>query len=42
MFHVPNLMSIFLLLGRLSKESVQVWGSLIRFETNLLFTVRGC
>jgi hypothetical protein len=39
-FHVPNLMSISRRLGRLSKESVQVRGSLLRFVTSLLFTER--
>jgi hypothetical protein len=27
-FHVPNCTSIFFSLGRLSQESVQVWGPL--------------
>jgi hypothetical protein len=40
-FHVPNLISIFHRLGRLSKESVQVWGSFMIFVTNLFFTVKG-
>jgi hypothetical protein len=40
-FHVPNIMSIFLRLGR-SKESVQVLGSRNIFVTCLYFTVRGC
>jgi hypothetical protein len=38
-FHVPNLISIFLSLGCLSKESVQVWGPLWHFITKLYFTV---
>jgi hypothetical protein len=42
MFHVQNFMSIFLCLYRLSKESVHVRGSLIRFVTCLLYKVRGC
>jgi hypothetical protein len=37
-FHVPNLMSIF---RCLSKESVQTWGSLIRFITSLFFHGEG-
>jgi hypothetical protein len=37
MFHVSYLMSIFLCLGHLSKESVQVRGSLLCFVTSLLF-----
>jgi hypothetical protein len=36
-FHVPNLMSIFLSLGRLSRESVKVQGPLWHFVTNLFF-----
>jgi hypothetical protein len=39
MCQVPNLMSIFHHLGCLSKESIHVRGLLIRFVTNLLFTV---
>jgi hypothetical protein len=35
MFYVPDLMSIFRPLGRLSKESVQVRVSLLFFVTNL-------
>jgi hypothetical protein len=42
MFHVPTLMSILRRLGRFSKYSIQVWGSLRFFVTSLLFTVRGC
>jgi hypothetical protein len=34
-FHVPNLISIFHSLGRLSKQSVQVWGSVRFFVTSL-------
>jgi hypothetical protein len=41
-FHVPNLISIFRRLGRLSKKSVQVRGSLEVFVTSLFFTVKGC
>jgi hypothetical protein len=41
-FHVPNLMSIFLSLGRLSKESAQVRGPLCHFVRSLFFTVRSC
>jgi hypothetical protein len=41
-FHNPNLISIFCRLGHLSKESVQVRGSIVFFITNLLFTVKGC
>jgi hypothetical protein len=41
-FHVPNLISTFHNLGRLSKESVQVGGSCKLFVTNLFFTVKGC
>jgi hypothetical protein len=37
---ILSLMSIFLPLGHLSKESAQVNGSLIRFVTSLLFMVR--
>jgi hypothetical protein len=52
--HNPNFMSVFLRLGRLSRESVQVRGSLMTFVTNLfvygegllgdypLSRVRGC
>jgi hypothetical protein len=36
-FHLPNLMSIFLSLGRFSKESVQVRGRLWHFVTSLFF-----
>jgi hypothetical protein len=39
-FHVPNLMSFFLSLGRLSKESVEVRGPLWHFVTSL-FLWRG-
>jgi hypothetical protein len=35
--HIPNLMSIFLILGHLSIESVQVWGPLWYFITCLFF-----
>jgi hypothetical protein len=38
---VPNLMSIFFSLGRLSKESVQIRGPSWHFVTSLFFTVRG-
>jgi hypothetical protein len=38
-FQVPNLISIFFHLGRLSKESVQVRGFLWSFITSLFFTV---
>jgi hypothetical protein len=31
----PNLMSVFHCLGRLSRESAQVWGALMTFITNL-------
>jgi hypothetical protein len=41
-FQVPNLMSIFFRLGRLSKESVQVQGFFRIFVTSLFFTVRSC
>jgi hypothetical protein len=41
-FQVPNLISIFFRLGRLSKESVQVRGFLWSFVTSLFFTVRTC
>jgi hypothetical protein len=41
-FHVPNLISIFRSLGRLSKESMQVLGSCKLFITNLFFTAKGC
>jgi hypothetical protein len=40
-FHNPNLMSIFLRLSRLSKESVQVRSSLMTFVTNLFFYGEG-
>jgi hypothetical protein len=40
--HVPNLISIFFRLGRLSMESVQVRGFLRIFVTSLFFTVRSC
>jgi hypothetical protein len=36
-FHVPNLMSVFLSLGRLSKESVQLRDPLWHFVTNFFF-----
>jgi hypothetical protein len=39
-FHVPNLISIFLRLGRLSKGSVQGRGFFRIFVTILFFTVR--
>jgi hypothetical protein len=35
-FHIPNLMPIFCLLGYLSKESIEVQGSLISFITSLV------
>jgi hypothetical protein len=41
-FQVPNLISIFLRLGRLSSESVQVRGFLNIFITSLFVTVRSC
>jgi hypothetical protein len=41
-FHVPNLISIFFSLGRLSKKFVQVRGFLRIFVRNLFFTVRSC
>jgi hypothetical protein len=41
-FHVPNLISIFFRLGRLSKESFQVRGFVNVFVTRLFFTVRSC
>jgi hypothetical protein len=41
MSHVPNLISIFFRLGHLSKESVQVRGSVWLFVTSLFFTARG-
>jgi hypothetical protein len=37
---VPNLMTIFFRLGRLSKESVQVRGFFRIFVTSLFFTMR--
>jgi hypothetical protein len=40
--HVPNLMSIFLSLGHLSEESVQVPSPLWHFITSLSFTVWSC
>jgi hypothetical protein len=40
MFHVPNLISIFRLVGRFSKESLQVRGSLELFVTTF-FLRRG-
>jgi hypothetical protein len=40
-FHVPNLITIFLCLGRLSKESVQVRGSCKKARNNLIFLRRG-
>jgi hypothetical protein len=39
---LPNLMSSFLNLGGLSKESVQVWRPLWHFVTSLFSTVRSC
>jgi hypothetical protein len=39
---VPNLISIFFSLGRLSKESVQVRGFLWILVKSLIFTVRSC
>jgi hypothetical protein len=41
-FHVPSLMAIFLSLGHLSKEFVQVCGPLWHFVTSLFFTVTSC
>jgi hypothetical protein len=41
-FHVPNLITIFCRLDHLSKESIQVWGSLEVFITSLFFTVKDC
>jgi hypothetical protein len=41
-FQVPNLISIFFRLGRLSKESVQVRGLLWSFVTSLFSIVRSC
>jgi hypothetical protein len=41
-FHIPNPMSMFLSLGCLSKEPVQVWGPSECFVTSKIFTVRGC
>jgi hypothetical protein len=41
-FHMPNLISIFLSLGRLSKESVEVRDPLWHFVTQLCFTMRSC
>jgi hypothetical protein len=38
--HVPNLISIFFHLGRLSKESVQVRGFVNVFVTRIFLTVR--
>jgi hypothetical protein len=40
-FHVPNLISIFCRLGRLSKESVRVRGSYEHFITSLFFYDEG-
>jgi hypothetical protein len=42
MFHIPHLMSIFRHLGHLSKESIQVRGSLWFLITSLFLTVRSC
>jgi hypothetical protein len=36
-FHVPNLISIFRSVGRLSKKSIHVWGPLWHFVTRLFF-----
>jgi hypothetical protein len=41
-FQVPNLISIFFRLGRLSKESVQVRGFLWSFVTGLFSSARPC
>jgi hypothetical protein len=41
-FHIPNLMSIFLGLGHLSKDSIQVRGSLRHFVRSLFFMVKSC
>jgi hypothetical protein len=41
-FHVPNLMSIFLRLGHLSKASIQVHGHFWHFVTSLFFKARSC
>jgi hypothetical protein len=41
-FQVPNLISIFFRLGRLSKEFVQVRGFLNIFVTSLFFKIRSC
>jgi hypothetical protein len=42
MLHVANLMAIFLSLGHLSKEFIQVQDSVKCFITRLFFVVRGC
>jgi hypothetical protein len=39
-FHVPNLIFVFLSLGRLSKESIHVRRHLWHFVTKLFFTAR--
>jgi hypothetical protein len=41
-FYIPNLISIFLSIGQISKKSTQVRGPLWHFITNLLFTVTIC
>jgi hypothetical protein len=41
-FHVPNLIPIFLSLGRLCQKSVQVRGSLWHLLIRLSFTVMSC
>jgi hypothetical protein len=41
-FHNLNLISIFHSLGRLSKNSILVRGSIPFLVTNLFFTVKGC
>jgi hypothetical protein len=41
-FQVPNLISSFFHLGRLSKEFIQVQGFLNIFVRSLFFTVRSC
>jgi hypothetical protein len=40
-FRKPNLTSVFLCLGRLSRKSVRVLGSLMTFVTNLFFYGEG-
>jgi hypothetical protein len=41
-FHLPNLISIFCPLRRLSKKPVQVRDSFEHFITSLFFTVKRC